>query len=80
MRIRCDTSMRRSKEHTSGIDEFGIRKWECKGKCLSCVCGIIRDKYGNERHVTFTKEGYHAFIHDTIETDYKEKQPADSDE
>ena len=81
MRVRCDTSMRRSKEHTSGIDEFGISRWRCKGKCTNCICGIITDKYGNDSHVSFTREGEHyAKIHDTIEAYYKEKQPADSHE
>ena len=74
MRVRCDVPMRRSKERTSGIDEFGISGWKCTGRCTNCMCGIIMDKYGTERHVSFTREGNHyAKVYDTFEADNEEE-------
>lgn len=37
---RCDKAMARSK-----------RLLPCEHNCRSCVCCIIRDEHGNERHV-----------------------------
>lgn len=75
MRVRCDTSMRRSKEHTNGIDEFGITEWKCKGDCSNCICGIVMDDYGNERHVNLRrKENKSAEIHYTTQANNEEEQ------
>ena len=43
MEVRCDKSMRRSKERA--------RNWECTKECCKCICGIVKDANGNESHV-----------------------------
>ena len=73
MRVRCDVPMRRSKERTSGIDEFGMGGWKCTGRCVQCICGIVMDKYGTERHVSFTRGEHNVKVYDTIEADNKEE-------
>ena len=52
VRLRCDRSMRRSKERGRNI--YGIR-WKCPGDCRRCFCCIEQDQDGNERHRPYSR-------------------------
>ena len=45
---RCDEPMKRSKEKC--YTPFRM-KWKCTGECRSCICCIVKDNYGGERHI-----------------------------
>ena len=55
MTIRCDKSMRRSKERA--VNEswaiYGIPKWRCTGDCAKCICGMKQDIKGVWEHNSF---------------------------
>lgn len=45
---RCDKAMRRSKER---CNTPYYTRWKCKGECRTCICCIVKDENGDERHV-----------------------------
>lgn len=52
---RCDKPMRRSKEKC--LTPF-FRKWRCTGECKACICAIVKDQYGSEKHIgVFRNDG-----------------------
>lgn len=55
------------------MTEFGVPKWRCTGDCGSCICGIIRDKSGNEHHVNLIRGKTNAEIYNTAETDHEKE-------
>jgi hypothetical protein len=73
MSVRCDKAMRRSKERVREIKGLSLPKWKCTKDCANCICGIIRDKSGNEHHVNLLRGKANAEIHNTAETDHEEK-------
>lgn len=52
MEVRCDVSMRRSKEEASrwSWKTYGIPKWKCTGNCESCICGLVKTWKGTWEH------------------------------
>lgn len=48
MRTRCDKAMRRSKERC--YTPFH-RRWRCNADCRSCVCCIVTEPDGTEKHL-----------------------------
>lgn len=45
MRIRCDTSMKRSKEEAMSFQVYRIPKWKCNNDCERCICGMTFDSF-----------------------------------
>lgn len=81
MSVRCDKAMRRSKEKTRELTEFGVPKWRCSGSCETCICGIIRHPDGTETHVNLIRKGEpHVELHHTAEADHEEKQQSNHHE
>ena len=54
MDIRCDESMRRSKERC--YTPFHTR-WRCTGECKACICGLRKTQTGDWEHVTTSGNG-----------------------
>lgn len=49
---RCDKQMRRSKEKC--VTPYR-KPWKCTGECKACICCIVKDEYGGERHIGVIK-------------------------
>ena len=47
---RCDEAMRRSKEKC--YTQYWER-WKCTGECKECICCIVKDDHGGEKHISF---------------------------
>ena len=47
--IRCDKSMRKSKERC--LNRY-FTKWKCTGECRECICAIVKEESGEEHHVS----------------------------
>ena len=81
MTVRCDKAMRRSKERTRELTEFGVPRWRCTGDCGSCICGIIRHKDGTESHINTMRKGVkYAELYNTVEASDEKKQQSDHNE
>ena len=52
VKMRCDRSMRSSKER--GYLISGLH-WTCPGDCRRCFCCIEQDQDGNERHRPYSR-------------------------
>ena len=49
---RCDVPMRRSKEQCNTPNNT---PWRCTEDCKSCICCIVKDENGDERHLGANK-------------------------
>ena len=49
---RCDEQMKRSKEKCMTQH---WKPWKCTGECKACICCILKDEYGGERHIGVIK-------------------------
>lgn len=77
MTVRCDKPMRARKESGRIMDGFSVPKWECKGDCYNCICGIVKEKDGTEHHVNLMRGEKNAQIHDTADSSDEEEQQQD---
>lgn len=73
MNVRCDKAMRIRKESVKPSEGMIVPRWKCTKDCVNCICGIIRDKSGNEHHVNLMRGKKNAEIYNTAETDHEEK-------
>jgi hypothetical protein len=70
MTIRCDSSMRRSKERCKMPDG---RRWRCTGECIDCICCLFKQDDGIEVHKVL-KRGHSNGIMVQNERDCDDKQ------
>lgn len=52
IKVRCDVPM---------ADKKGIRKY-CDKKCGECLCAIVMDEFGNEKHLADMQSGCGAIV------------------
>jgi hypothetical protein len=48
----CDIPMRRSKEQCVTPS---FHRWVCTGKCMECICCVVKDETGDEHHIGANK-------------------------
>lgn len=51
--MRCDKSMRKSKEKCYTADN---KHWKCTGECKTCICCIYKTGDGTEYHVNLNQK------------------------